>query len=412
MSGWMGALGGMGEAGMLIGMQNQKDWAAQDLVREREAAETARQQSLMRLKVELADQQRTKSAGEIDAKAGALIGTRMAGSQVADASTWTPEQESARKAGMEQMKTDVRGEAAASLGYMDEAKTLQDIAASKASERYNTRSLDITEQTRADTKAYHEQTANDTKEYRDEQMKLEREKIAETIKHNNAVLARDKDRLTPAMEYQMKGAAHALDLSAKEVAAARKAITEIDPIKDMDGKKLKELTAQLAVTQKSAEDAKTVYNLTMKSVFGDKVQLIELPKEPEKPPPARNGWDSKTGEVFKGGSVVGTAKSESEARKMFTDPPKAAKESDKKTELIGEKPSKVAEKDSTPSAPVRSTDGGSTWTLDAPKTMRNPAVPYYQEIANPLAKLSGQTFKSRAEAEAAWNETYKLINGR
>ena len=307
MSGWMGALGGMGEAGMLIGLQNQKDWAAQDLAKQRDDAESERQKSLIRLKMELEQQQRTKSAGEIDAKAGALIGSRMAGSQVADASTWTPEQESARKAGMEQMKTDVRGEAAASLGYMDEAKTLQDIAASKASERYNTRSLDITEQTRADTKAYHEQTANDTKEYRDEQLKLEREKIAETIKHNNAVLARDKDRLTPAMEYQMKGAAHAIDLASTHVRDAAKSLDAANKEQDMDGKKaekVREAQAELAAARKAAETAKTAYNLTGTSVFGDKWKTIDLPKQPDAPKQAPFPPGTvKEGFVYKGGDL-------------------------------------------------------------------------------------------------------------
>lgn len=379
MSWFLGALGGAGEAGVQIGLQNQKDWAAQDLVREREAAETARQQSLMRLKVELADQQRTKSAGEIDAKAGALIGSRMAGSQVADASTWTPEQESARKAGMEQMKTDVRGEAAASLGYMDEAKTLQDIAASKASERYHTRSLDITEQTRADTKAYHEQTANDTKEYRDEQLKLEREKIAETIKHNNAVLARDKDRLTPAMEYQMKGAAHAIDLASTHVRDAAKSLDAANKEQDMDGKKadhVREATAELAAARKAAETAKTAYNLTGTSVFGDKWKTIDLPKEPEKAAPARNGWDSKTGEVFKDGAVVGEAKSESEARKMFASPQKDAA---KKPDLIGDKPAQE---------PARKTDSGPTYEKWLAAKARRDEITSAAEKMSPDRKTS------------------------
>lgn len=58
MSGWMGALGGIGEAGMLIGMQNMKDWAAQDLAKQRDDAESERQKSLIRLKMELDQQQK------------------------------------------------------------------------------------------------------------------------------------------------------------------------------------------------------------------------------------------------------------------------------------------------------------------------------------------------------------------
>jgi hypothetical protein len=63
---------------------------------------------------------------------------------------------------------------------------------------------------------------------------------------------------------------------------------------------------------------------------------------------------------------------------------------------------------STSQAPVRSTDGGKTWGLDLPKTVRKPNVPYYQEVPNPLlGAMSGRTFKSRKEAEAAYAEATK-----
>ena len=56
--------------------------------------------------------------------------------------------------------------------------------------------------------------------------------------------------------------------------------------------------------------------------------------------------------------------------------------------------------------PVRSTDGGKTWTLDVPDTIRDPSVPYYREIVNPNAALGDKKFSSRQEAEAAfWNKT-------
>lgn len=59
-------------------------------------------------------------------------------------------------------------------------------------------------------------------------------------------------------------------------------------------------------------------------------------------------------------------------------------------------------------APVRSTDGGKTWTLEIDSTIRNPDVKYYQEIANPVyTKLNGKTFKSRAEAEKAYKNARK-----
>lgn len=119
--------------------------------------------------------------------------------------------------------------------------------------------------------------------------------------------------------------------------------------------------------------------------------------------------------------VIGKAGSPAEAEKVIAGyvasqkKPDPAKITDKPTQgkpIISDAGPKQEKATETPKAPIRSTDGGATWTLDVPKTMRNPAVPYYQEIANPLAKLSGQTFKSREEAENKWNESLNLINGR
>lgn len=60
-----------------------------------------------------------------------------------------------------------------------------------------------------------------------------------------------------------------------------------------------------------------------------------------------------------------------------------------------------------PSAPTLSTDGGKTWTLDVPKTIRDPSVAYYREIQNPMAVLGSRTFASRQEAEAAFAQMNK-----
>jgi hypothetical protein len=57
---------------------------------------------------------------------------------------------------------------------------------------------------------------------------------------------------------------------------------------------------------------------------------------------------------------------------------------------------------------VRTTDGGKTWTLDIPKMIRDPSVPYYREIPNPAAKLADMKFPSRAAAlEAATTASTK-----
>jgi hypothetical protein len=62
---------------------------------------------------------------------------------------------------------------------------------------------------------------------------------------------------------------------------------------------------------------------------------------------------------------------------------------------------------------VRTTDGGKTWTLDIPKTIRDPSVPYYREIPNPAAKLADMKFPSREAAlEAATTASTKFSSAR
>ena len=52
---------------------------------------------------------------------------------------------------------------------------------------------------------------------------------------------------------------------------------------------------------------------------------------------------------------------------------------------------------------VRTTTGGKSWFLDIPKTIRDPSVPYYRQVPNPLAALADQQFGSRDEAIQAYN---------
>jgi hypothetical protein len=62
---------------------------------------------------------------------------------------------------------------------------------------------------------------------------------------------------------------------------------------------------------------------------------------------------------------------------------------------------------------VRTTDGGKTWFLDIPKTIRDPSVPYYREIPNPAAALADMKFPSRAAAlEAATTASTKYSYAR
>jgi hypothetical protein len=58
---------------------------------------------------------------------------------------------------------------------------------------------------------------------------------------------------------------------------------------------------------------------------------------------------------------------------------------------------------------VRTTDGGKSWFLDIPKTIRDPSVPYYRLIPNPAARLADMKFPSKAAAlEAATTASTKF----
>jgi hypothetical protein len=54
-------------------------------------------------------------------------------------------------------------------------------------------------------------------------------------------------------------------------------------------------------------------------------------------------------------------------------------------------------------APIRTTDGGKTWSLDIPKTIRDPSVKWYREIPNPAYQaIGGKAFANAEEAKAAF----------
>jgi len=314
-----GALGGMGEAGMQIGMANQKAMLEQEADDRRNTASMEREKTLMRLKMDLADEQRVKRAGDINAGANALIGAKMEGHGVADPSTWTPEMESARNAGMESMKTSSRADVAAGLGYMDEAKTLQDIQSSKDTAAYHSRNLDITEKSREDTANYQQQKLAADKSQFEQEFKLRERKANADIAHNAAVLKASSEKLSPAMEFQMKGAAHAIDLASQHARDAAKNLDVANKDQDLDGKKAERVAQARADYEKSISDYKSTkktYDITGVAVFGDKWKTIESPDSESKQP--KNSWNNATGEVFKDGKAIGKAKSAEEAKNMLS----------------------------------------------------------------------------------------------
>ena len=350
-----GALGGLGEAGMQIGMANQKAWAEMEMEEKRQASAMEREKSLMRLKMDMAEQQRVKRAGDINAGTNALIGSKMEGHGVADSSTWTPEMESARTAGMESMKTSSRADVAAGLGYMEEAKTLQDIQSSKDTAAYHARNLDITEKTREDTANYQQQQLEVNKSQFEREFKLRERKDNADIAHNASMLKLSSEKLSPAMEFQMKGAAHAIDLASQHARDSAKNLDVANKDQDLDGKKSERVAQAQSDYEKSISDykaTKKTYDITGVAVFGDKWKTIDAPAESPQTTP-KNAWDSTTGDVFKGGKAIGKAKTAEEAKSLlasYTEPAsKPAAESsrskaidapakDQAQSLIGDKP--------------------------------------------------------------------------
>lgn len=57
--------------------------------------------------------------------------------------------------------------------------------------------------------------------------------------------------------------------------------------------------------------------------------------------------------------------------------------------------------------PLTSTDGGKNYKANLPEKIRDPSVPYFREIPNPLAYLNSMTFTSRAEANQAYENALK-----
>ena len=58
---------------------------------------------------------------------------------------------------------------------------------------------------------------------------------------------------------------------------------------------------------------------------------------------------------------------------------------------------------------VRTTTGGKSWFLDIPKTIRDPSVPYYRQVPNPLASLADQEFPSKDAAIQAYNTATQTV---
>ena len=122
--------------------------------------------------------------------------------------------------------------------------------------------------------------------------------------------------------------------------------------------------------------------------------------------------DPKTGEAILIGKLTpGQVMQEMQAMMGGTSPTGSGLSSNAPPPKEG--PPKTADAAATPEAPksavqrgipLRSTDGGKTFYLDVPDTIRDPSVKYYREIPNPAAAaLNGKSFKSSAEAEAAYN---------
>lgn len=134
----LGALAGAGDFIAKSEQEKIKNLDQQELEAQRVNLLQSKEMALAKFNQELkdtsADASRTKMVSAIDQGAKKIVNDRMAGNQVADASTWTPEQEAARNQGMGILSSSprVRSQAAANAGYTDEAVKLDKVAESGA----------------------------------------------------------------------------------------------------------------------------------------------------------------------------------------------------------------------------------------------------------------------------------------
>ena len=134
----LGALAGAGDYIAKSEQEKIKNLDQQELEAQRANLLQSKEMALAKLNQELKDTSanasRTQMVSAIDQGAKKIVNDRMAGNQVADASTWTPEQEAARNQGMGILSSSprVRSQAAANAGYTDEAVKLYKVAESGA----------------------------------------------------------------------------------------------------------------------------------------------------------------------------------------------------------------------------------------------------------------------------------------
>lgn len=134
----LGALAGAGDYIAKSEQEKIKNLDQQELEAQRANLLQSKEMALAKFNQELKDTSanasRTQMVSAIDQGAKKIVNDRMAGNQVADASTWTPEQEAARNQGMGILSSSprVRSQAAANAGYTDEAVKLDKVAESGA----------------------------------------------------------------------------------------------------------------------------------------------------------------------------------------------------------------------------------------------------------------------------------------
>lgn len=356
----IGALGGMGEAGVQIGMQNMRDWAAQDLAKQRDDAEAERQKSLIRLKMDMEQQQKDAPLNRLGEKAKEFAAAEV------------PVQADSVKALIGSMPDGAGGQRTGMKGDIETLKKMADklpdadrqpyldqLAAQQAGDQAKadsavagkTRKLTgdeslakAVEWARANdlpaVAAYESQIGKpmrddrrlDNQERRDDsRIDLEKQRIKteqdrtvimdKKLDNQEAAQQRRDERQDKFMEIQEKRLTQQSDKA--DAQSQRASVTALMTSTERE----LERTMTLAKDPMLSDAEKTMfqsratslqkdlgrYRAGLESMGGD---AIPKAAEPTKP---KNTFDSSTGDVTADGTVIGKAKTPEEAKKMLTD---------------------------------------------------------------------------------------------
>lgn len=287
-----GLIGGIAKGGADIVDNQIKRESEQEAERMRNEAAMAREQSMLRLRNTLENENRAAAAGRIDAATGkiaddAVAGKRaLVGAGIADKSNWTPEQQAAvdqsiamdRQAIVADPMTRVRA------GGMTGDLRADQVATVELGER------------RADRMEKKDDLRSETENKRlDQQIKHQDATLQETIRHNKALennAASRADKLSPAAKAQLEIASNGVSSAHKELSIAARSLDAAMKSGELDPEQKKATVAAAQAEFKAAKSAVDIanshYNKVGQAHLGGDWKTIEADKPEDKPKPPPN----------------------------------------------------------------------------------------------------------------------------